>query len=211
MADTALHSMTENTAPATTDEFYILDNPGGSPADNRISHQNLMKINLLTEDTAPDRTADYLLTYDNSATAAKRVLVGKAAPYIQTFQTVSTSNDPADSSTYYWGPGSAGAWSTAETFVWYVPLAGTITKVDVFFRVAGTAGTTETSTLYLRKNATTDSTITSIIDLSGDYHELKTGLSIAVSAGDRIICKLVTAAWLTNPTDVFSTIQVVVE
>lgn len=213
MADTALHSMTANTAAAEADELYLLDDPAGTPADNRITYSNLMKISGLTEDTAPVRTTDYILSYDASGTVSAKVLLGRVSPYPVFMQSVSTSNDPADATSYYWGL-EGGAWSSsAVNVLWYAPFACTIRKVDVLYVVAGTLATTETSTLYLRKNNTSDTTVTSSIALNATpYHELATlGTALTLAAGDTVQCKWTTPTWATNPTDVYPVIQVVVE
>ena len=212
MADTALHSMTENTAPAATDEIYLLDDPGGSPADNRISHQNLLKINNLSDDTAPDRTADYLLTYDNSATAAKKVLLGKSAPYFIPLASANTGSDPADATTYYFGDAPSFILNTTlDAYLRvYVPIAGTVTGAEILFVPVGVAGTTETSTLYVRKNNSTDTTLSTTIALNTTYHETVTGLSLSVSAGDYLTGKWTTPTWATNPTDVFVFVKLVI-
>lgn len=69
--------LTALTAPATDDELSIYDL--SAAAIRKITLANLLKVvNGLTEDTSPDNTADYLLTYDTSAAAAKRTL-GKRA------------------------------------------------------------------------------------------------------------------------------------
>ena len=58
----------EKTTPATTDKFPI----SGSQF---VQLANLLKIiNGLTEDTAPDIAADFLATYDASASTPKKVL-----------------------------------------------------------------------------------------------------------------------------------------
>lgn len=68
-----VHSATAETSPANDDEVGIYDTSEG--AENRITLTNLLKvINDITADTSPDTAADYLLTYDASATAAKKTL-----------------------------------------------------------------------------------------------------------------------------------------
>jgi hypothetical protein len=61
------------TAPATDDELPIYDLD--ATANKKITLANLLKIvNSLTEDTTPDNDSDFLLTYDASASAVKKVL-----------------------------------------------------------------------------------------------------------------------------------------
>lgn len=60
------------TAPAVDDEVFIRDT--SATAVDRITLQNLLKvINALTEDTTPDRGADFVTTYDASAALPKKV------------------------------------------------------------------------------------------------------------------------------------------
>ena len=81
MADSTLHALTEDTDPTVTAELYLLEDPAGTPLNRRISVQNLLKvINNLTADAAPDRAADYVVTYDASAGTVKKVLLTNIAP-----------------------------------------------------------------------------------------------------------------------------------
>ena len=81
MADSTLHALTEDTDPTVTAELYLLEDPAGTPLNRRISVQNLLKvINNLTADATPDRAADYVVTYDASAGATKKVLLGNITP-----------------------------------------------------------------------------------------------------------------------------------
>lgn len=74
MADTKITALTANTTPATTDIFPHVDDPSGTPVTKKMTFADLLKVvNGLTEDTAPDTSADYVLTYDTSASSAKKV------------------------------------------------------------------------------------------------------------------------------------------
>lgn len=76
MADTKITALTANTTPATTDLLAIVDDPSGTPATQKITLENLLKvINGLTADASPDGAADYVVTYDASAGAVKKVLL----------------------------------------------------------------------------------------------------------------------------------------
>jgi len=69
-------ALTAETSPATDDELLLYD-LSATTAD-KITLANLFKvINSFTEDTTPDLEADYVATYDASATAAKKVLPTK--------------------------------------------------------------------------------------------------------------------------------------
>jgi hypothetical protein len=56
---------------------------------------NKAQVTGLTADTAPDPAADYLLTYDASADALKKALIGNLLINAITAQTADTSPDPA--------------------------------------------------------------------------------------------------------------------
>lgn len=201
MADTPLHSMTENTTPATTDEMYLLDNPGGSPADNRITIASLFKIiNSFTADSTPDNGADYVATWDNSTGVVKKVLLSLLGGYYVPFG--SAQLNPADSTTYYLSNRFSVAPGTSiEGFKLFLPRAGTIKQCYIQFSSA--IGSAETSTVSLRLNGTSDTTIVSTVNLSASPAQYSnTALSITVAAADYITIKWASPAWATNPTAV---------
>lgn len=68
----------EKTTPVTTDKIPISGSQYAQLA-------NLLKIiNGLTEDTSPDNAADFILTYDNSASSPKKVKPSTLASLAQT-------------------------------------------------------------------------------------------------------------------------------
>ncbi len=68
--------LTALTAPATGDAVPIED--VSATARRKITLANLLKVvNALTEDTTPDTAADFLLSYDASASAVKKVQMDK--------------------------------------------------------------------------------------------------------------------------------------
>jgi hypothetical protein len=72
----------DETSPQPDDELLLSDKSESSGALNKIALANLLKVlNALTEDTSPDVNADYLLSYDASASAVKKVLMGRANVY----------------------------------------------------------------------------------------------------------------------------------
>lgn len=74
-----VNGQTEETAAATGDFVGGYDISG--TAERKFTIQNLFKvINLLTEDTSPDRAADFVITYDTSATDVKKVKPSNLAP-----------------------------------------------------------------------------------------------------------------------------------
>lgn len=71
-SDLDVNDFTAETAPATGDLLWLYD---ASASDRRkMTLENMLKVvNSLTEDTAPDVAADFVLTYDASASGVKRV------------------------------------------------------------------------------------------------------------------------------------------
>lgn len=62
---------TAETAPAVDDVALLGDTSAGAP--RKMTLANLLKVvNSLTEDTTPDSAADYVLTYDASASGVKK-------------------------------------------------------------------------------------------------------------------------------------------
>lgn len=211
MANQTLHSMTQNTTPATTDELYLLDDPSGTPANNRITASNLFRvINGMTADSSPDRTADYVVTYDASASAEKKVLLGNLGGYV--LSAGFSNSSPADATTYYFGSWDGlGIGPTNDSRRVYFQRAGKVTKIDVYLRV-GSTGSGETSTMSFRLNDTTDTTISSAIEAnSTNEHFTNTALSISVAVGDYFEIKWVSPTWVTNPTGVYGIVRVFVE
>lgn len=76
LGDTSSYSA--ETTAAVDDLLRIYDTTEG--ADNSMTFANFFKvINALTADASPDSAADYVVTYDASATAAKKVLLQNLA------------------------------------------------------------------------------------------------------------------------------------
>lgn len=71
---TLVAALTAETAPATDDVFLIGDTSEG--LGNKMTFSNTWKvINAFTADASPDRTADYVATYDASAAGPKKLLL----------------------------------------------------------------------------------------------------------------------------------------
>lgn len=67
-----INSLTAETAPATDDVLALYDTSAGTT--DSITLANVLKvINSLTEDASPDTANDFLLSYDTSASAVKKV------------------------------------------------------------------------------------------------------------------------------------------
>ena len=190
-------------------EVAALEAEIGATSDNATAV--FARMNNLTADAAPVHTTDYIVTYDATATAPKKVLLGTAAPMVLPASTGAAAFNPADATTYYWGGLAPGIipTSTAGTRRLYIMRAGTITAADIL--IGCSAGTSENSTISIRLNDTTDTTISSVVDLSSTlFHVQTTGLNIAVVAGDYVEIKWVTPSWSTNPTAVFAHAQLLI-
>lgn len=73
--ETLRGGLTEDTAPAIDDEIITRDTT--NTTGKRMTLANVFKvINGMTVDSSPDSAADYVTTYDASASAAKKVLLG---------------------------------------------------------------------------------------------------------------------------------------
>ena len=90
-----INILSAETAPATDDLLAIYDTSAGTV--DKMSFSDFLKtINALTEDTAPDLGVDYVLVYDASAAAAKKVLLGRAAGPVSGTATATTSGTAHD-------------------------------------------------------------------------------------------------------------------
>jgi hypothetical protein len=91
LAPSLISSLTAETAPAIDDELMLGDT--SLSALRKMTLANMLKvINSLTEDTTPDLNADYLLSYDASASAVKKVLMGRSSVVMGTAQLTTSGN-----------------------------------------------------------------------------------------------------------------------
>lgn len=85
--ETMATALTADTAPAVDD--YVLIRSTANTQGRKTTWQNALKvINGLTADSSPDNTADYVVTYDASASLPKKVLlknIKAAAPTRTTY------------------------------------------------------------------------------------------------------------------------------
>lgn len=78
LATTLISGATAETAPAIDDLLLLSDTSAGTL--DKITLENMLKVvNGLTEDTTPDLDSDFLLSYDASASGAKKVTPEHAA------------------------------------------------------------------------------------------------------------------------------------
>lgn len=160
------------------------------------------KISALTTDTTPDRTADYLPTYDASAIGNKKITIENAGGYVLEAH-FGASLSPADATTYYFSPfPTFGLATVAANQKIRVPRAGVVRRI--YIEGGCTAGSAETSTISFRLNDTTDTTITSTAVFNASPFSISnTGLSITLAQGDYFTVKWVTPTWVTNPTGLY--------
>ena len=211
MADSTLAAMTADTDPTTTSLLYLVEDPSGTPLNRKITAANLLVVTKnLTEDTAPDRAADFVATYDTSASGPKKVLLNNLGAYSLEFGM--SNGSPADATTYFLGSWDGqGFQTTGGNRRVYIQRAGKITKADVFMVVAS-PGSNETSTMSVRVNNSTDTTISSSIEAnSSTEHFSNNSMSVSVAVGDYVEIKWVTPTWVTNPTGVYIKVRLFVE
>ena len=109
--------------------------------------------------------------------------------------------------------GNAGlAWSTSANLakIW-IPKSGTIRAVQAWFYAMG-SGTAEDVIVVIRKNNTTDYAFLATLHLNAaSVLGSSYTLNIPVAAGDYIEFKVTTPAWVTNPTAISTSGNVLIE
>lgn len=109
-------ALSAETSPDTADIAVINDVSEGGGTNNKITLGNLWKVlNTFTEDTAPDGTADFMATYDTSATSSKKVKLNTLFTLINSL-TAETAPDVADLLALYDASASTGDKITLENF-----------------------------------------------------------------------------------------------
>lgn len=117
---------------------------------------------------------------------------------------------PADSTTYYFGNATL-AWTTvANACRVYILKTGIVRAIQFVFQADGGA-TAEDVTFILRKNNTTDYAITTSGLNAPVNYIANLALAIPVIAGDYFEIKVMTPAWVTNPTGVTTAGNVLIE
>jgi hypothetical protein len=120
--------------------------------------------------------------------------------YMITFIGGGAANSPADSTTYYWGTDTESALHSAYANVSIkVPKSGKITGAYINV-IKNVNASNENVALNIRINDTTDLSLGNMTWTATDDKLTVTGLSQAVTAGDVVAVKMVTPAWVTNPT-----------
>ena len=92
--ETLRGDLSDEPSPAIDDELLIRDT--SATTGKRMTFANWLKvINALTEDTSPDTGTDYAISFDASAGAVKKVLLGRASvvPFAGTAETLKVTNN----------------------------------------------------------------------------------------------------------------------
>lgn len=128
-------------------------------------------------------------------------------------QVATGATNPPDSTTLFAGSVPSLGWVTTSTLLKvYIPKAGTIKAIYSHWLILGSNGSSETSILSFRLNDTTDTVISSLITNDSPILTFSnTGLSIPVVQGDYFELKWVTPAWVTNPTNLFTSATIYIE
>lgn len=195
-------TLTDKTAPILADKLLVVDSETNPDSLKEMELTYLLKIiNLLTADSSPDRSADYIATYDASAASPKKALLSDAGgfPLFCHIGQPAGGAAPADATTYYFTTTGILLPTSAANNKIRIPRAGVVRAV--YIDGICVAGSAETSTISFRLNDTTDTTITSSAIFSASpFTFSNTTLSITVAAGDYFTLKWVTPTWVTNPT-----------
>lgn len=153
-----------------------------------------------------DQGQESLAAYNAALAAADAALAaalaGKLATNAWGFPLpimANTNNNPADSTTYYFGQLASWFATTATYRKIMVPWPGVVRVCSLNWACA--AGSNEAVVFYVRKNDTTDYLLADDVDMSAVAGNIfKTDLNIPVVQGDFLHIKMVTPAWATNPT-----------
>lgn len=122
----------------------------------------------------------------------------------------SSGLSPADATTYHFGDNLAinGSTTTDGGHRVCSPVTGTVKRVYGAALINGTAGSSENVTITVRNvtAATTENVTTTAVWNVGSKSEVSfsnTAMTLAVTAGDCLIMRIVTPTWVTNPTGVY--------
>lgn len=126
--------------------------------------------------------------------------MGYKTPHKLVINVGSASGSPADSTTYYMAIGTSSMDTTIDLFSQYFPCNGRVIGVDLEWTNSN-APTSENVSIYIRVNAV--DTLIETAGLSGTKTRFSNlTLNIPVTTSDLWQLKIVTPAWVTNPTTV---------
>lgn len=111
-------------------------------------------------------------------------------------------DNPSDSTTYYGGVWALAIGSSTQYDLnkIQIPKTGILRAVYYKARVSGTLGSSENVAHSIRVNNTTDVASANLQYTAENSVGSATGLNVTVNEGDYITLKVVTPAWVTNPT-----------
>ena len=115
---------------------------------------------------------------------------------------IAVSFNPLDSTTYYIGCSPAAPTTTADRRFGYLVRKGVVKSVILNWHSTGVTGTTEDITATLELDGATAAPIALLTQGTGSKLFASDVLSIAYSGLVRYEVKIVTPAWVTNPTNV---------
>jgi len=154
MADTQLNSMTENTAPDSADLLYLLDDPGGSPADNKMTILTLKSV-----------VASYAFQFSSASFGP----VDATTYYLGAQPTVTPGVVASGRRIYIPRAGTV-----TSVYIVFTGTTGSSETSTVSFRLNNTTDTTISSSVDLSASpAVYSNTALSIAVAAGDYFEIK--------------------------------------
>lgn len=177
----------------------------GTTASQILATDSSNKVTTLSTSTYPSLTE---LSYVKGVTSSIQTQFANVGEWLQLG---ATTFNPADSTTYYVGlfPSLAPGTSTAGREFTFIN-TGTVTRFIITYENSAT-GTSENVAVYLRNNTT--ATDNFIGNITMDAGANQTGAfiftpSVTISnTTDKYSIKIVTPAWVTNPTTVYTSVR----
>lgn len=153
------------------------------------------------------------ITVKSVGTAAGTVAAGNDSRFKYVLLAQHYSHNPSDGATVYFGQHCQTPGATENIHKGMIPITGTLVSATISYAVAGTlaeAGDYKTTLSF--RYASADTTLDDQILLNSfAYTYTKTGLSVAVTAGQPFQLKAVYPTWpTTNPTTVSAVVQLVI-
>lgn len=155
-------NLSNNTAPVLADRLLLVRNSDNALMD--ITFDQLMEaLNLLTADTDPDFDLDYLLSYDASASAVKKVLLKRANRLVQrveatpitTYASITTAL-PFDDTIPQSGEG-------AEVITVSITPTNATNRLVIRAQFCGTSNTATATIIALFQDSTADALKTAVV------------------------------------------------
>ena len=122
----------------------------------------------------------------------------------------STMFNPTDSTTYYLSPWGATIQAVELMGQDISPVSGRIRKATVVWKKGEVLGTAEDISFYVRTGGV-DTLIETIGNTDDPKYFFNKNLNIAIAEEAPISIKLVTPAWVTNPTVVYCSANIIID